>query len=287
MRYDYFLVWGNGLQHLSGIMEIIEDRFHILYETKVTYNDTREFITGLYECDNAPMQHILAKTIYLEKSPKEAYFVLVINYKPREHPTKTGKQCSNIQEAKIEIRNKFNPRWGSGQQKNPLNPGVSHDHVIHASDYESQVHHALEYLRLPPLCYFSLFSNKVDIRKILKDAPDYVVIKMSGVFPLYNSGSDVDIMCGDIEKVAQHITGKLKTRRKDKAKKIHLDYYDGNKLDLRFDLIPATSGILERKEKRRGVYVPVLEDELEIRKREFKKYPHKKHHKQFIDEHTD
>ncbi len=287
MRYDFFIVWGNGLLHLDEIVKIIEERFNVIYEKDIVFSNTRSFIIGLYACDNAPIQHILSKSKYLHNSPKKAYFMLVENHDVREHPTKTGKQCGNIQEVKIKIRNKFNPRWANGKQTLPLDKGVSHDHVIHTSDYESQVDHVLKYLGLPSLQYFRSFSNAVDIRRILRDAPDHVIIKISDCFPNYKQGSDIDIMCRDINKMAQHISGRIKVKSKEKASKLHLDYFVNGKLDLRFDLIPADPGVLESKEKWGRVYVPCMAHELRIRMKEFKKYPHKKHHKKFIDEHTD
>jgi hypothetical protein len=55
-------------------------------------------------------------------------------------------QSKRIKDVKEEIRNRFNPRYDNGQR--------TENHVVHASDYPSQVEHVLSVLRLPPLSHY-------------------------------------------------------------------------------------------------------------------------------------
>ena len=53
-------------------------------------------------------------------------------------------QCQYINGIKIKIRNQFNPKHTDRNfHKDPLNQGISHDHVVHTSDYEKQVDYFL------------------------------------------------------------------------------------------------------------------------------------------------
>jgi hypothetical protein len=285
MRYDFFIIWGNGLKHTYEIVDIIRSRFKIVFEKGISFQDTEKFIRGVYGCDKAPIAHLIAKSRYLHKAEKRAYFILVENPNPKPRLTRTGEQCDNIQEVKILIRNKFNPKFAdTGRRIAPLNRGVSHEHVIHASDYESQVFYVLDYLGFPSLDYFREFDNSIDIVKVLKDASGYVAVRMSEDFPNYREGSDIDIFCQNIEQIKTHIQKKVKVKVKVKGDKhIQLDYFKGGKLNLKFDLY---EGIVDNKERKMGVWVPGLEDEIRIRKAELMKYPHKLHHKKFINENS-
>ena len=249
MRYDFFIIWGNGLKHTLEIVDIIRDRFRVVFEMGIEFTDTERFIRGIYGCDKAPISHLIAKSRYLHEAEKKAYFVLVENPNPRPRLIRTGEQCDNIQEVKILIRNRFNPKLADANRTViPLKRGVSHKHVIHASDYESQTIYVLNYLGFPSLDYFKSFDNSIDIVKVLKDAPDYAVVKMSEDFPNYKAGSDIDIFCQDIEQVKNHISKLVNVSVNVKSENhIQLDYFKNGKLNLKFDLYVNT---VSRKVKR-------------------------------------
>ena len=81
---------------------------------------------------------------------------MVINKEPDEKEYGDGVyrhiQCRKIKDTKTIIRNKYNPPFDDKNKRIlPLDVGVSHDHCIHGSDYESQVRHVLKVLKLEGL----------------------------------------------------------------------------------------------------------------------------------------
>jgi hypothetical protein len=113
--------------------------------------DIRQFVLDLYACDTVPIEHLNAKIEYLFETRPEIIIVFAENLAPEEHPTGYGEfrkvQCQFINRIKIKIRNRFNPRHSNKEfQIPPLDKGVSHEHVIHASDYEEQVDYTLKLL---------------------------------------------------------------------------------------------------------------------------------------------
>jgi hypothetical protein len=166
MRYDFFMIWGNGVQHVSGIVDMIrEDKnFDIIRISSFEIGNMNQFINKVYECDSVPMNHLVNKTRYLLKSPNKCVFVLVKNKNPREEYCGVGNfrhiQCLNVNLLKKKIRNKYNPPFPNiKRQVPPLDTGVSHEHCIHASDYESQVEHMLKMLNLGNIEYYNRYNN--------------------------------------------------------------------------------------------------------------------------------
>lgn len=150
-RMDYFLIWGHGLPFTEEILERIRRRrdLKILSIHKKKIQDLSQFVQKLYACDTVPYDHLREKTRYLQTVPGEIVFIVVRNLNTQEHLYGDGpfrhSQCALIKDVKEEVRNDFNPRTGGKR---------SEDHVIHASDYESQVEHALQLLGLPPIAFY-------------------------------------------------------------------------------------------------------------------------------------
>jgi len=122
------------------------------------------FINEVYACDHVPMAHLINKTRYLLNSQKRCIFILVENIDPDEKHYGSGPfrhiQCKKVKHIKERIRNKFNPPLRDTQKMiPPLNVGVSHEHCIHASDYESQVDYMLEKLNMRNIKYYSRYDN--------------------------------------------------------------------------------------------------------------------------------
>ena len=166
MRYDYFLIWGNGVDKTREIVSEIRnnDNFDIILIKKLKTKNINKFVDDIYECDTVPIAHLRTKTQYLLKSKPNMIFILVKNQKPDEQIVGQGQfqhtQCLKINEMKKTIRNKFNPKFSDlKKQIMPLNVGVSHEHIIHASDYESQVSHVLNVVGLQNLSYFKRNDN--------------------------------------------------------------------------------------------------------------------------------
>jgi len=166
VRYDLFIIWGNGLNFIPEIISEIrnEENYKIVRLKYHRFNNTDKFIKNIYKCDSVPLRHLLSKTRYLLKSPKIIMSVLVINKDPQELEMGTGHfkhiQCARINQTKLNIRSKFNPLFKNSKKKiNPLPMGVSHEHCIHATDYESQTDYLLGFLKMKNISYYKRFDN--------------------------------------------------------------------------------------------------------------------------------
>jgi hypothetical protein len=142
-RYDYFLIWGNGLQCKKEIISIVRNaRFiKILKIMNHRPKSIAKLVRTIYSYDYAPFHHLKSKTRYLLQIDPDVVFVFIHNENAQEMYRGTGAfrhiECARIKRIKEEIRNKFNPR---------KNGKRTEEHVIHASDNESQVDHILRYL---------------------------------------------------------------------------------------------------------------------------------------------
>ena len=166
MRYDLFIIWGNGLNFIPEIIsEIREDKnFKIVRLKYHRFNNTEKFIKNIYKCDSVPIRHLISKTRYLLKSPQIIMSVLVKNYDPKELEMGSGDfrhiQCERINQTKLNIRSKFNPLFKNIKKRiNPLPKGVSHEHCIHATDYESQTEYLLKFLDLKNISFYKRYDD--------------------------------------------------------------------------------------------------------------------------------
>ncbi|MCX6135379.1 MAG: glycosyltransferase [Ignavibacteriales bacterium] len=172
-RMDYFMIWGHGLAYTSQILELVRSHggFDIVALIRKQINDIGKFVSDVYACDTVPFEHLYAKTRYLLTTRPEVLFILVRNKAPKEQYVGEGSfrhiQCTVVRELKDGIRDLFNPRVGAVRTE---------DHVIHASDYESQVEHVLRVLDLPPLDYYTREPNaKLDVPYHIGRFSDYEV----------------------------------------------------------------------------------------------------------------
>jgi len=133
-RLDYFLIWSHGLKYKYEIFSIIRRQFPILSIYKRDVGNISKFVRDLYACDTVPFRHLELKTKYLLKLKPDIAIIIVKNEHPDEQIVGTGafkhKQCMRINKVKAEIR-KFN---------------YKEEHVVHASDYESQTDYTLKLL---------------------------------------------------------------------------------------------------------------------------------------------
>ena len=142
-RYAYFLIWGNGLQYKKEIINLLRNAefIEILRIMKYRPKSVDHLVNAIYSYDYAPIQHLKGKTQYLLKTKPDAVFIFIRNMDPKERPFGTGAfkhtECERVKQIKEDIRNKFNPR---------KNGKRTEEHVVHASDNESQVDHILKYL---------------------------------------------------------------------------------------------------------------------------------------------
>jgi hypothetical protein len=156
-RMDYLMIWGHGIVHTSKILEIIrtQENLEIIAIIKRDVSDMTRFVQQIYACDTVPFEHLVEKTRYLLTTPAQVIFILVNNRKPQEKYFGSGAfrhiQSQLIKDVKEVIRNRFNPKNESGER--------TENHVIHASDYQSQVEHVLSVLGLPVLEYYQIEVN--------------------------------------------------------------------------------------------------------------------------------
>ncbi len=135
----------------------------------------RKFVLDLYACDTVPLRHLQSKLAYLYKLPPEVINIFIQNYNPQEvvrgKPPFRKAQCEYIVEIKNRIRNLYNPKHNNPDfQILPLDKGVSHEHVIHASDYEDQVDYYLKLLG----CKNGVTHLENDNEGLLFEKPYYI-----------------------------------------------------------------------------------------------------------------
>jgi hypothetical protein len=151
-RMDYLLIWGHGLAHTREILDMVRGQADLEIVTIVRRDipDVGQLVQDVYACDTVPFQHLVAKTRYLLTTPPHVLFILLKNHRPQETYFGDGAfrhiQSRLIKDLKEAVRDRFNPRTPLGAR--------SEDHVIHASDYPSQVAHVLSVLGLPPLAHY-------------------------------------------------------------------------------------------------------------------------------------
>jgi len=143
MRYDYFLIWGNGIEYKWDIINMISTKADIeIIRVENHYpNSISKFVKNIYSYDYAPFRHLKAKTQYLMKSKPEVVIIITKNKNPQEKLIGEGAfrhvECQYIKSIKEEIRDKFNPRFNGKRTE---------EHIVHASDNQSQVDYLMKYL---------------------------------------------------------------------------------------------------------------------------------------------
>lgn len=143
IRYDYFMIWGHGLKYKSEIINMIRDHEFLEIKLIMFYKvkNMRKFIKKVYSYDYAPFEHLKSKTNYLLNVNPNICFILVLNKNPCVEFVGEGAfrhiECMNIKKIKDEVRDKFNPKENGRRTE---------DHVIHASDNQSQVNQLLKFL---------------------------------------------------------------------------------------------------------------------------------------------
>lgn len=142
-RYDHILIWGNGLEYKTQIIN--ETRNHPDFEIIKIYNykpkNIKKFVKAVYSFDYAPFYHLKEKTKYLLTTKAEVVFIFFKNNNPDEDYLDDGDfrhiESLTLKKFKDELRNKFNERKADIKTEN---------HVIHASDNQEQTDYILKYL---------------------------------------------------------------------------------------------------------------------------------------------
>jgi hypothetical protein len=142
-RYDYFIIWGNGLKFRSEIIDMLRKKSDLAILKILNHKpkNIKKFVRVIYSYDYAPFQHLKGKTKYLMSSEPEIVLIFVKNSNVREIYAGDGQfrhlECEYIKRIKEELRDRFNERKDDRRTEN---------HVVHASDNESQTDYILKYL---------------------------------------------------------------------------------------------------------------------------------------------
>ncbi len=142
-KYVYFLIWGNGIPYKEEILGIIRSKefLEILRIMDYRPKSIARFVRKVYSYDYAPFEHLKSKTKYLLNTEPVVTLIFISNESPREIYRGQGAfrhiECERIKSVSEEIRKRFNPR---------KNGKRTEEHVVHASDNESQVDHILKVL---------------------------------------------------------------------------------------------------------------------------------------------
>jgi len=140
---DSIVIWGHGLDHEDEILQKIrqEPGFQIIRLIRYRPKNIKSFVDEVYSFDYAPKVHLRAKLRYLFDCPREVLCVFVKNELPDIDYFGKGffrhVECKRLKSLKERIRDQFNPFLGGNR---------THNHVIHASDNETQAIALLEYL---------------------------------------------------------------------------------------------------------------------------------------------
>ena len=143
-RIDYFLIWGHGLKYKEKIIEIIRNTkdIYIIGVHRHIPKNIAKLVKAVYSYDYAPFKHLRSKTKYLLTTKPEVIFIFILNKKPLEYYPSENPVFQHVESLKIKklkelIRNRFNARKDDRRTE---------DHVIHASDNQSQTDYILKYL---------------------------------------------------------------------------------------------------------------------------------------------
>lgn len=142
-RIDCIIIWGHGMKYFDEILQGIEEHknFEILKIVKHLPKSQKHLVKEVYSFDYAPFSHLKSKTKYLLKVNKEVCFIFIKNLSPKEDFFGVGQfrhvESVSLKEFKEKLRDKFNP-YENGVR--------THNHVIHATDNQTQTHYLLKYL---------------------------------------------------------------------------------------------------------------------------------------------
>lgn len=165
-RLDCFIVWGHGTKYIEDIIELISrsETLKILHLEKQKAGNLKKLVRAIYSFDYAPLIHLKAKIKYLEKTPPELFFIFVKNSDPQIEYFGEGRfrhiECLVVRTLKQEIRELYNPKDEQGK--------LTHDHVVHATDNESQTDSILKLLG------YSQGIKKLSSRKKIILSPHYI-----------------------------------------------------------------------------------------------------------------
>ena len=142
-RYDYILIWGNGLAYKNEIISEIRNNqdFEIIKICNYKPKKISELVKAVYSYDYAPFWHLKNKTQYLLSTKPEVCFIFFKNQNPDEDYLGEAEfrhiESLTLKKFKEKLRDTFNERNEDRRSEN---------HVIHATDNQEQADYILRYL---------------------------------------------------------------------------------------------------------------------------------------------
>lgn len=142
-RYDYILIWGNGLQYEDEILQHIRVHpdFDVIHFLSHKPKSISTFVKAVYSFDYAPFWHLEGKTQYLLSTVPEVKIIVFRNNNPDEDYLGDGDfrhlESITVKRFKEKLRDLYNERKNDRRTEN---------HVIHATDNQEQTDYLLSYL---------------------------------------------------------------------------------------------------------------------------------------------
>jgi hypothetical protein len=142
-RYDYILIWGNGLQFGGEIIQRIRSHpdFDVIHILSHKPKSISAFVKAVYSFDYAPFWHLEGKTQYLLSTAPEVKIIVFRNNDPDEDYLGEGDfrhlESMTVKRFKEKLRDLYNERKNDRRTEN---------HVIHATDNQKQTDYLLRYL---------------------------------------------------------------------------------------------------------------------------------------------
>lgn len=143
-RYDCFVLWGHGQAYADNVLEEIRqsESFSVVHIERHRVKNIKRLVNRIYSFDYAPLFHLKSKIRYLRSTPPIVLFIFVYNPDPLEDMFGEGDfrhvESLRIKAFKDSLRARFNPMDEHGR--------MTHNHIIHATDNESQTDSILRLL---------------------------------------------------------------------------------------------------------------------------------------------
>jgi len=152
-RLDCIVIWSHGIQVEDAIVDVlVASNIQPLAFFRRAPRNLRNTLRIVYAEDYAPRYHLRSKLRYLRALPTEHLVVLVKNSEPANEVCGSGRfrhvTSAKLNQVKWAVRSEFNPRNEAG---------ITHDHVIHATDSEYQACSLMEKLGLQN--YYAYYTH--------------------------------------------------------------------------------------------------------------------------------
>ena len=142
----FFVIYEHGINNTEAICTEIENS-GIIIDKKINvqfpFKQFTNFIVDIYPDTNK--KHVKLKNKFIinyckRKNLVRAVILLTtVENWTKHHYGKFGFKCKQVEDVKRKIRNLYNPKSDNRNlQVNPLNKGVSHNHVIHSIDFPNE-----------------------------------------------------------------------------------------------------------------------------------------------------